>query len=217
MPDFLAASVERETKRRDHDRFVEGVGKKREQLGKIAHKQQPTQADMTLHAIRAYPKGEKVAATTGDIVTAVKAGDLSAVEEMLVCQAVALNEQFHHSLQLAATVFNPERDPTYTERVTRLAFKAQEQSRKTLQTLIELKNPKRATFIKHQQNVLRMEQQREQQLEASQYAQMDTRSATKTERGDRHLATVEVEHGAGHASGQTTKCKKCAQKRAVRG
>ena len=193
MPDLLAASVERETQRRAHVRFVEGVAEKREQLGKIAHREQPAQADMTLHAIRAYPKGKDVAARTGDIVAAVKAGDLSVVEEMLVGQAVALNEHFHHYLQLSATVFNPEQDPTYTDRVTRLALKAQEQSRKTLQTLIELKNPKRAaTFIKNQQNVLRMEQQREQQLEANHHAQMDTRSAATAERADRHLATVEV-------------------------
>lgn len=193
MTDFLAAAAEREISRRDHVRFIESVAAYREELGEIAQGQQCSQADMTLHAIRAHPKGKGITATSGDIVAAVKRGDLSAVEELLLGQAIALDGYFHHYLQLAATVFNPAQDPTYTERVTRMAFKAQDQSRKTLQTLIELKNPKRAaTFIKNQQNVLRMEQKREQRLEASQHAQMDTGSEATTARADRHLATVEV-------------------------
>ena len=66
-------------------------------------------------------------------------GDLTAAVTMLAAQAVALNAMFGELARVGkANMFNA---PEYADRYLRLAFKAQGQSRATLETLAAIKNP----------------------------------------------------------------------------
>lgn len=75
-------------------------------------------------------------------------GDYSAVEAQLLTQAVALQGIFETYLQKMVT----SKYIGAQEIFGQLALKAQSQARKTLKTLVELKNPKTNTFIKEQSN-----------------------------------------------------------------
>ena len=74
-----------------------------------------------------------------DSVGAVKAGDLSAAEGMLMTQAVALNAIFGELARRAAS--NMGEYPDAFERYMRLALKSQGQCRATIETLATIKNP----------------------------------------------------------------------------
>ncbi len=75
-------------------------------------------------------------------------GDFSEVEAQLVTQAVALQRIFEVYTQKMIT----SKYIGAQEIFGQLALKAQSQARKTLKTLVELKNPKTNTFIKEQSN-----------------------------------------------------------------
>lgn len=81
-------------------------------------------------------------------VEAVKAGDLSIADEMLVSQATALNGLFTYLVHRSKT----EKSLDGVETMLRLGLKAQAQCRNTLETLALLKNPQAPSFIR-QQNV----------------------------------------------------------------
>ena len=66
-------------------------------------------------------------------------GDLSAAVTMLAVQAVALNAMFVELARVGQA--NMFKAPDYADRYLRLAFKAQGQSRATLETLAAIKNP----------------------------------------------------------------------------
>jgi hypothetical protein len=66
-------------------------------------------------------------------------GDLSATVTMLAGQAVALNAMFGELARVGQA--NMFKAPDYADRYLRLAFKAQAQSRATLETLAAIKNP----------------------------------------------------------------------------
>ena len=80
----------------------------------------------------------------------VSEGDLSRVEAMLLDQAHVLQAMFTNFTKKMA---NAEYI-TQLEAYSRISLKAQNQCRQTLATLGELKNPKRATFIKQQNNAV---------------------------------------------------------------
>ncbi len=75
-------------------------------------------------------------------------GDYSEVEEQLITQAVALQRIFEVYTQKMISESYHESQRIFGQ----LALKAQSQCRKTLNTLVELKNPKAHTFIKEQLN-----------------------------------------------------------------
>ena len=75
---------------------------------------------------------------------AVKAGDLSALEAMLVGQAIALQSMF---TSLARRAQSQEYQKNL-EAFLGLALKAQAQSRATISALVDLKYPRQATFVK---------------------------------------------------------------------
>jgi hypothetical protein len=87
----------------------------------------------------------------------IKKGDTSKIEELLYAQALTLDAAFHKSLTMTAA--GTSQTSLMTERFEMIAslaaitLKAQEQSRKTLVALAELKNFKRSTtFIKNYVN-----------------------------------------------------------------
>lgn len=77
-------------------------------------------------------------------------GDLRSLEAMLLDQA--------HVLQTAFMIYTQKMSCSeHTEQLnafSRIALRAQNQCRQTLATLVELKSPKRATFIKQQNNAV---------------------------------------------------------------
>ena len=143
-------------------------------------------------------------------VTGIKQGDLTEVERILYSQSVTLQTAFNRFMGIAAiSQDNPERCDRYAS----LALRAQEQCRKTLATLVDLKNPKKpAQFIKNyvdkQLNQLRVEGQDNAneptplQLEATQNAKVDIRSASATVGADLELETVGEVDGTDHGGRQ---------------
>jgi hypothetical protein len=74
----------------------------------------------------------------------IKSGDLSKIEQMYISQAVALEAIFTKTIRKASTA---EHLPQYQAHM-HLALKAQNQSRATLQALVQLKQPSNTQFIK---------------------------------------------------------------------
>jgi hypothetical protein len=84
----------------------------------------------------------------------IQYGDLSKIEEMYISQAVALEAMF---TSLARRAKAQDKLLQY-ETHMRLALKAQNQSRATLQALVQLKQPSNTTFVK-QANIAQGHQQ----------------------------------------------------------
>ncbi len=87
---------------------------------------------------------------------AVIDGDTAGVEALLVSQAIALDKIFNEMARRAA--LNMGEHLGATEVYMRLALKAQTQSRSTLQTLTDIKNPRQVAFVK-QANIAHGHQQ----------------------------------------------------------
>ena len=81
---------------------------------------------------------------------AMHQGDLSTLEAMLFDQSHVLQTLFVLFTHKLSHAKHLEQVDTYS----RIALKAQNQCRQTLATLGELKNPKRATFIRQQNNAV---------------------------------------------------------------
>ncbi len=102
-------------------------------------------------------------------------GDMTRVEAMLIDQA--------HTLQAMSTLFTIKMSKSeylnQTETYSRIALKAQNQCRQTLGTLIELKNPKRATFIKQQNNAMNQQVNNGQPVSQSENSKNSEKPANK--------------------------------------
>ena len=119
-----------------------------------------------------------------DAFKQVKEGDLSILEETLLNQALSLNIAFTN----LATRANRQPDLTTMQMLMNLAFKAQNQSRATIDSLRNLKQPNQTAFIK-QTNIAHGHQQVNNSLENNpipqnellkdNYATLDTRGKIK--------------------------------------
>jgi hypothetical protein len=85
----------------------------------------------------------------GQGVEEIKRGGLAKLEEMLYYQAVALNMMFTNLSRRASIQTNVD----IRTKLATLALKSQNQSRNTIQTLINLKQPNQTAFIKQQTNI----------------------------------------------------------------
>ena len=132
-------------------------------------------------------------------ITQIQSGDLSKVEEMYISQAVALEAMF---VSLARRAKAQDKLLQY-ETHMRLALKAQNQSRATLQALVQLKQPSQTTFVK-QANIAQGHQQvnnlteknitpQNEQLKGS-YAELDAGTATTPTGIDTTLEAVGKVH-----------------------
>lgn len=116
--------------------------------------------------------------------TALMTDEAKAVTELLYGQVAILNAAFNRYMQMASLTTNSNQFVTYSE----AAMKAQEQARKTLQTIHDIKNPKPKTvFIKNaiaQQvnQLVTKTEELQKQLEAQPYAKVDFGSAEIAER-----------------------------------
>lgn len=122
-----------------------------------------------------------------EVFKQVKSGDLSLPEEMLISQAFALNMAFN-SLAARAT---RQQDASTMQMLMNLCFKAQNQSRATIDSLRQLKQPSQTTFVKqaniaqgHQQinNLAEKNITPQNELLRGDYAKLDNR-ATPTAEG----------------------------------
>jgi len=136
--------------------------------------------------------------------SAIHADDLSRAEAMLTAQAHTLDGLFAKLTTNALASGNLEK----LERYMKLALKAQNQARATLQTLVELKAPKRVAFVQ-QANIgnqvqVNNEGQRARTgkkrkapnklLEANHGEWLDTRAEGKAGGADPTMAAVERQH-----------------------
>lgn len=78
------------------------------------------------------------------MIEAVQGGDMSSLEAMLVSQAVALQSIFADNASRARAQNSREASVT----LMGIAMKAQAQCRATVQTLVEIKNPRTTVFTK---------------------------------------------------------------------
>ncbi len=138
----------------------------------------------------------------------LKNGDISKIEEMLYSQALTLNAAFHKFLVMAAggtsqAALMGQQFELITG-LAAMALKAQEQSRKTLVALAEIKSPRRSTtFVKqyvNQQLNQALIQQNEtessphKQLQEEHRAPLDIRSKRETEPVDTAVEAVGGQH-----------------------
>ncbi len=140
---------------------------------------------------------------------AIHADDLSRPESMLIAQAHTLDGLFAKLATQALTAGNLDG----MERYMRLALKAQNQSRATLQTLGELKAPKQIAFVK-QANIGNQVQVNNEGspartrakkkpkapnelLEVEHGKRLDARAAGSTSGADSAMAPVGAKHRAG--------------------
>lgn len=137
-----------------------------------------------------------------DQLAQIKSGDLSVVEEMLFSQASTLQAIANQFAALGSVSIGLNKHETGIQQL-HIALRAQDQSRKTLLALVEVKNPKRTTFVKantairQQVNQMAISPQSDPlplELEPSPYAEMDTGSQGATAATHRDLAPVEVQH-----------------------
>ncbi len=115
---------------------------------------------------------------------ALMTDEATAVTELLYGQVAILNAAFNRYMQMTSLITNSNQFCSYFE----AAIKAQEQARKTLQTIHDIKNPKPKTvFIKNaiaQQvnQLITKTEELQKQLEAQPYAKVDFGSAEIAER-----------------------------------
>ncbi|MGP1385166.1 MAG: hypothetical protein ACTS2F_16500 [Thainema sp.] len=170
-----------------------------------------------LYSKRGYSieKATALIPTLTDNATQLQKGDLQEAERILLSQAEVLQALFHRMFTLAGYMMT---NPEQCDRYISLGLRAQEQCRKTLVSLSEIKNPKKPTqliknYVDKQLNQLKVEQSQPpmtepdfgnaqetsqsfntQAMEASPYAPMDTRSKTAATRTDSDMETVESLH-----------------------
>ena len=134
-------------------------------------------------------------------------GDMSVIEQMLLNQAFALNMAVN-SLASRAT---RQKDVSTMHMLMNLSFKAQNQSRATLDSLIQLRQPSQTTFVKqaniangHQQvnNLGEKNTMPQNQLLEDSYERLDRSTKTAPKRIDSELETMAKVHRGKDARGQ---------------
>lgn len=97
-------------------------------------------------------------------INPIQHGDTAQIASILYGQTLALDDFFNRMMIKAAAA----KELPYVQIVVSLALKAQNQCRTTLATLAEIKSPRRATFIKQQNNAVTQLVNNGQQVEQSQ-------------------------------------------------
>lgn len=144
---------------------------------------------------------------------AINGGDMTRAENMLLAQAHTLDALFANLTARAMGAKHMDN----VEVFLRLAFKAQNQARATLQTLGELKAPKNVSFVKQAnigQNVQvnngaepsrtrarKPKKAQNELLEMEHGERLDTRATSTAGGADPTMATVGAKHRATHCRG----------------
>jgi hypothetical protein len=131
------------------------------------------------------------------------ADDLVGIQRRLAAQAIAADQVFHSLACLASVLIKQGDKQESALPIMKTALRAQENSRKTLAALAEIKRPRKAaTFIKTQQNAVvvspeqPIENPQNNQLGAGSNGRMDFGATGKGETKGNELEAVEVQHRA---------------------
>ena len=125
---------------------------------------------------------------------------------MLVSQMTVLNALFNAKISAAQRSDTIDQGNYHAD----IAFRAQALCNRTMRTLLELKSPKRATFIKQQNNmqINQTEEKKEKKvkpanelLEVNHDARLDTRTQTQAGRSHTTLETVGKGKRTAHGTG----------------
>jgi hypothetical protein len=144
----------------------------------------------------------------------VKQGNLADIEAMLYSQSYALNVMFTTLMTRA----NRQEYMPPTQALMSLAFKAQNQSRATLQALIGLKQPSQTTFVKqanisqgHQQvnNLAEKNENLQNKLLEGQAYDLDRRPQATAARTNSNMEAVGEVHRGKDSRRQVKGIKKC--------
>lgn len=127
------------------------------------------------------------------------ADPMADAEDMLLSQAQTMDHIFHDYAVLARA--NLRTNARKAERFMELALKCQNNSRQTIMTLMALKNPKRATFVKNQQNVLKIEPEVTTSLGASDNCSHGYQQQESSNNGAPTVETVGVDRQPGNDVG----------------
>lgn len=138
-----------------------------------------------------------------ETLSKVKSGNLEDLESILVNQVYVLNGLFNQLvIQGKASLSDPavmRSLPNHPKTMLNVALKAQTQCRATVQTINELKNPKKTTFIKNQLNNVKMElESRIEQLEDTEHGskKLDRGTEAKAISINRSVEALEVINGS---------------------
>lgn len=153
-------------------------------------------------------KSPEIAEEISRKLAEIRSGDTAYLEEILLSQVVALNA-FSADVLMKAGGFIQDgmvvKFPELTSQLAQLGLKAQDQSRKAILALNELRNPKKPsqfikTYVNQQLNQLQVEQQElKQQLEAATNAPVDIGSESEASRTDQEMEALGVEYGTSNA------------------
>jgi hypothetical protein len=134
-----------------------------------------------------------------------RSGDTSYLEEVLLSQCIALNLFASNCMLKAGSFLESGRVvqfPELTTALAKLGLKAQDQSRKTILALHELRNPKKPTqfiktYVDKQLNTLKAEipQPNQHQLQEDTRAPMDIGSQSEAIPSYQEVEAVGKQHG----------------------
>lgn len=155
---------------------------------------------------------------------AIYSDDLSRLESMLISQAHTLDGLFAKLASQALTAGQLD----VLERYMRLALKAQNQARATLQTLGEIKAPKQIAFVKqanignqvqvnNDDNLARARAKKSQKapnelLEVKHGERLDARAQGSASRADQAMAPLGEEHRTDQQGGQEAFIEECLER-----
>lgn len=173
-------------------------------------------ASLTLVAYSSSPehaRAEHVLAALTEQLKALQSGSLDRSESALLVQAHTLDAIFNQLALLSKNNLGKNFD--VAERLLRLALKAQSQSRATLETLLQAKNPSGVAFVR-QANIANGPQQvnncyprAENEIRPNKLLdneigkQLDGRTQSEGGRGDQTLEAVGQVNGAAVGSWET--------------
>ena len=147
-------------------------------------------------------------ASVEETLSKVKAGNLEDLEAILVNQVYVLNSLFNELvMQGKSCLAEPavvRSLPNHPKTMLNTALKAQNQCRASVQTIFELKNPKKTTFIKNQLNSVQMEvEEIKEQLEDNEHGSktLDGGAEATAIPVNSEMAALEIVNGSKNPTG----------------
>lgn len=160
-------------------------------------------AMMTMHNIHPETDAVELFKLCDSNTKEVLAGNTQKIESMLMAQAHTLDCLFHKMTCRAMYAEYIPNMQIYFD----IAMKAQKQCRQTLSALVDIKHPRRATFVKQQNNAINQqinngsdsenfqEKPANELLTEVKHETVDTRGTLKASRANKKLEAVGKVHG----------------------
>lgn len=167
-------------------------------------------AMLTMHSIHPETDFNELFNSYKPKTEKILAGSTEKIESMLMNQAYTLECLFHKMTCRAMRAEYIPNMQTYLD----MAMKAQKQCRQTLSALVDIKHPRRAMFVKQQNNAINQQinngtdsenfqkKSAKELLTEVKHEAVDTRGTLKASRDDKGLETVGKVHGSKDRRGQ---------------